>query len=78
PELPDGVRHGDGPYGDGSPHYVCGPRIHDYLQELHREVIARYPGRLLTVGEMPGVTVEQARLFTDPRRAELDMVFQFE
>ncbi|MFJ5656345.1 alpha-glucosidase [Streptomyces microflavus] len=78
PELPDGVRHGDGPYGDGSPHYICGPRIHDYLQELHREVIARYPGRLLTVGEMPGVTVEQARLFTDPRRAELDMVFQFE
>jgi len=78
PELPDGALHGDGPYGDGSPHYVCGPRIHDYLQEIHREVIARYPGRLLTVGEMPGVTVEQAQLFTDPRRAELDMVFQFE
>ena len=33
---------------------------------------------LLTVGEMPGVTVEEARLFTDPARAELDMVFQFE
>jgi oligo-1,6-glucosidase len=27
---------------------------------------------------MPGVTVEQARLFTDPARAEVDMVFQFE
>ena len=26
----------------------------------------------------PGVTVEQARLFTDPARAEVDMVFQFE
>ncbi|MFC8284016.1 glycoside hydrolase family 13 protein [Streptomyces cyaneofuscatus] len=78
PELPDGELRGDGPYGDGSPHYVCGPRIHDYLQEMHREVFARYPGRLLTVGEMPGVTVEQARLFTDPRRAEVDMVFQFE
>ena len=33
---------------------------------------------LLTVGEMPGVTVEEARLFTDPARAEVDMVFQFE
>ncbi len=32
----------------------------------------------LTVGEMPTVTLEQARLFTDPARAELDMVFQFE
>ena len=38
------------------------------------------PGRdgLLTVGEMPGVTVEEARLFTDPARGELDMVFHFE
>ena len=27
---------------------------------------------------MPGVTVEQAQLFTDPARAEVDMVFQFE
>ncbi|WP_432062307.1 glycoside hydrolase family 13 protein [Streptomyces sp. S1] len=78
PALPDGVPRGDGPYGDGSPSYVCGPRVHAYLREMHREVMARYPGRLLTVGEMPGVTVEQARLFTDPDRAELDMVFQFE
>lgn len=78
PALPDGEVHDRGPYGDGSPYFVCGPRIHDFLHEMHREVIARYPGRLLTVGEMPGVTVEQARLFTDPARAELDMVFQFE
>ncbi len=78
PALPDGAVTGDGPLGDGSPHFVCGPRIHDHLQEMHREVFARYPGRLLTVGEMPGVTVEQARLFTDPARAEVDMVFQFE
>ena len=33
---------------------------------------------LLTVGEMPGVTLEEARLFTDPARGEVDMVFQFE
>ena len=33
---------------------------------------------LLTVGETPGATVEEARLFTDPARGELDMVFQFE
>ncbi|MET9668853.1 alpha-glucosidase [Streptomyces sp. NPDC006475] len=78
PALPDGAVTGDGPLGDGSPHFVCGPRIHDHLQEMHREVFARYPGRLLTVGEMPGVTVEQARLYTDPARAEVDMVFQFE
>ena len=27
---------------------------------------------------MPGVTLEQAQLFTDPARGEVDMVFQFE
>jgi oligo-1,6-glucosidase len=27
---------------------------------------------------MPGVSVEQARLYTDPARGEVDMVFQFE
>jgi oligo-1,6-glucosidase len=41
-------------------------------------VFAGRPDRLLAVGEMPGVTVADARLFTDPRRAEVDMVFQFE
>ena len=33
---------------------------------------------LLTVGEMPGVTVDEAKLFTDPARHEVDMVFQFD
>ncbi|GAB2627975.1 hypothetical protein GCM10027168_69610 [Streptomyces capparidis] len=75
PALPDGIVPEGGRYGDGTPHYVCGPRIHDYLAEMHREVLAGHPRRLLTVGEMPGVTVEQARLFTDPARRELDMVF---
>jgi oligo-1,6-glucosidase len=79
----DGHLH-DGPplpgsaLGDGSASYICGPRIHEFLQEMHREVFAGRPDAALTVGEMPGVTVEQARLFTDPARAEVDMVFQFE
>jgi oligo-1,6-glucosidase len=79
----DGSLH-DGPpipgaaLGDGSASYLGGPRIHEFLQEMHREVFAGREGALLTVGEMPGVTVEQARLFTDPARGEVDMVFQFE
>jgi oligo-1,6-glucosidase len=76
--LPDGLVHPGALHGDGTPHYLCGPRIHEFLAELHREVFADRPGAFLTVGEMPGVTVEQARLFTDPARAEVDMVFQFE
>lgn len=75
--LPDGaVTHGV--LGDGSPHFQCGPRIHEFLQEMHEQVFAGRPGRLLTVGEMPGVTVDEAVLFTDPDRHEVDMVFQFE
>ncbi|HKH18362.1 MAG TPA: alpha-glucosidase, partial [Solirubrobacteraceae bacterium] len=76
PALPDGHGAG-GAFVTGSEHYICGPRIHEFLAEMHREVFAGRDG-LLTVGEMPGVTVDEARLFTDPARAELDMVFQFE
>ncbi|SES45418.1 oligo-1,6-glucosidase [Pedococcus cremeus] len=79
-ELPlrDGEPIGDGPWGDGSPSYICGPRIHEFLQEMHREVFEGRGDALLTVGEMPAVTVEDAVLFTDPARHEVDMVFQFE
>ena len=76
--LRDGTPIDGGPWGDGSPSYICGPRIHEFLQEMHREVFADRAGRLLTVGEMPAVTVEDAVLFTDPARREVDMVFQFE
>lgn len=81
--APDGHLH-DGPplpgssLGDGSASYLCGPRIHEFLAEMHLEVFAGRDGTFLTVGEMPGVTVEEAVLFTDPARAEVDMVFQFE
>src|SRR3954452_3415098 len=68
PGLPDGV---------GGEHYICGPRIHESLQEMHREVFAGRDG-LLTVGEMPGVTLEHAQRYTDPANGEVDMVFQFE
>ncbi len=76
-DLPDGETSGDGVYGDGFPHYAHGPRLHEFLQEMHREVFEGRSG-LLTVGEMPGVSPEKAVLFTDPARRELDMVFQFE
>ena len=78
PALPDGRVLEGGAYGDGAEFFICGPRIHEFLQEMHASVFASRPSALLTVGEMPGVTVDQARLFTDPARGEVDMVFQFE
>ena len=78
PRLPDGQPVDGGPWGDGTPFFVCGPRIHEFLHEMHERVFAGRDAALLTVGEMPMVTVDDARLFTDPARAEVDMVFQFE
>ncbi|GIF09322.1 alpha-glucosidase [Actinoplanes siamensis] len=75
--LPDGRLPAGSAYADGSAGFVGGPRLHEFLQEMHREVFEGREG-LLTVGEMPGVTVEEARLHTDPRRQEVDMVFQFD
>ena len=76
--LPDTTPRPGSPYGPGDQHFTCGPRNHEFLQEMYREVFAGRPGHVLTVGEMPSVTIGQAVLFTAPERHELDMVFQFE
>ena len=61
-----------------STHAAMGAQIHDYLQEMNAQVFAGREADLITVGEMPGVSVEDAQLFTGADRLELDMVFQFE
>ncbi len=58
--------------------FVNGPRVHEFLQELAREVWADREVPLLTVGETPRASLADAQLFTDPARGEVDMVFQFE
>ncbi|MFS0950382.1 alpha-glucosidase, partial [Enterococcus thailandicus] len=53
-----------------------GPRLHEYLQEMNTET---FGGKdLLTVGETWGATPEIAKQYSDPKRNELSMVFQFE
>ncbi len=76
--LPDGLLAEGMLYGDGGPFYISGPRVHEFLHEMHLQVFAHRSSPLLTVAEMPGVNVRDAVLFTDPRREEVDMVFQFE
>jgi oligo-1,6-glucosidase len=78
PALPDGVPFAAGALGNGFPHFICGPRNHEFLAEMHREVFEGRDRPVLTVAEMPGVTLEQAVEFTAPERREVDMVFQFE
>ncbi len=77
-DLPDGEVPEGALYGDAYPYFGQGPRLHEFLHEMHQRVFLGRGDRYLTVGEMPGVDVEQARRFTDPANGELDMVFQFE
>jgi len=76
--LPDTEPRPGSRYGPGDQHFICGPRNHEFLADMYREVFAGRPGHVLTVGEMPGVTIGEAVLFTAAERHELDMVFQFE
>ena len=62
--------------GQGEDIHFMGPRVHEFLQEMHQEVLAGED--LLTVGECPGATVDDAIDFTDPERKELHMIFTFE
>lgn len=53
-----------------------GPKLHEYLQEMNK---AALEGKdLLTVGETWGATPDVAKLYSNPERHELSMVFQFE
>ena len=78
PALPDGERLPGDLYGNGTPYFRNGARLHEYLQEMHTQVFAGRDPRYLTVGECHGTPVELARLLTDQRRGELDMLFHFE
>lgn len=75
PRYPDGVVD-NGLYGNMSPFVCNGPHVHEYLQEMNREVLSRYD--LVTVGEASGVTVEEAKKYANLDNTELNMVFQFE
>ncbi|MCT0055011.1 alpha-glucosidase [Lactococcus lactis subsp. lactis] len=53
-----------------------GPKLHEYLHEMNQGTFGQK--NLLTVGETWGATPEIAELYSDPKRQELSMVFQFE
>lgn len=73
--YPDGDTH-NGLYGDFGPHVFNGPRVHEFLQEMNREVLSKYD--LITVGEAPGATPEEAKKYANLDGTELNMVFHFE
>lgn len=74
PGLPDGEV--EGLYGNFHPYSVNGPRVHEFLQEMNEKVLSKYD--LITVGETPDVTTEDAKQYAGENTHELNMVFQFE
>ncbi len=57
-------------------YYGMGPHLHDYLQEMNREVISKYD--IMTVAEGAGSTLKDASDLVDPDRHELNMAYHFE
>ena len=76
PGLPDGGQPRP-PFGVGHECFADGPRLHEFLQEMHSRTFARHPGSF-TVGEASNASPDTALLFCDPQRREFNMLIQFE
>ncbi|MCM3791081.1 alpha-glucosidase [Domibacillus indicus] len=74
--LPDGQQQEEGGYAWGGDYFLNGPRVHEYLQEMNRDVLSKYD--IMTVGECPGTSVEDAQRYANSEGTELNMIFTFE
>ncbi|WP_141431678.1 alpha-glucosidase [Bacillus sp. 03113] len=63
-------------YDWGGEFFMNGPRVHEYLQEMNREVLSKYD--IMTVGECPGASTMDAKQFSNCEGTELNMIFTFE
>ncbi len=76
PGLPDAEVTGSGRYQAPDKLVINGPRLLEFLGEMKESVLDRYD--LLTVGETPFVTTQDAIAITSEKDGYLNMVFQFE
>ncbi|MED3824985.1 alpha-glucosidase [Priestia flexa] len=71
PSAPGGKR-----YDWGGDYFMNGPRVHEYLQEMNREVLSKFD--IMTVGECPGASTSDAVKYANNEGTELNMIFTFE
>jgi oligo-1,6-glucosidase len=76
PGLPDAPVVTPDRYQPGGRYFINGPRLLEYLDEMKREVLSHYD--ILTVGETPQVSTQDALRLVDSETGALNMVFQFE
>jgi Glycosidases len=74
--LPDGPKKPNERYANITKFVPDGPRLNEFLQEMNKKVLSKYD--VMTVGEMPGSTPEDAIKYTGLDSNELNMVFQFD
>ena len=64
-------------YHPGSKYYVNGPRMHEYLREMHDKVLVKYSA--VSVGEMPGISnIKEIIRTVGSKSGELNMIFIFD
>ncbi len=56
--------------------YAQGPRLHEYLHEMNREVLQHYD--IMTVAEGPGTHTDNVLALVDADRQELNMNYHFD
>ncbi|UII30803.1 alpha-glucosidase [Fulvivirga ulvae] len=56
-------------------YYANGPRVHEFLKEMHREVLSKYD--IMTVGEGPGIDLDHGINYVEESGEELNMIFHF-
>lgn len=77
--LPDAPVSNDKSAVQKADDLVCnGPRVHEYIQKMRREVFDRYPdsvsiGEVICTGQ-----VDRIRQYVEPDRRELDMVYTYD
>lgn len=70
PKFPDGFEK------DFMKYYAVGPHLHDYLQEMNKEVFSKYD--VMSVAEGAGNSFDDAHNMVDADRSELNMAYAFD
>jgi oligo-1,6-glucosidase len=76
PGLPDAPVINNDQYQFGGQYFINGPRLMEFLAEMKQKVLSRYD--ILTVGETPLVSTQDAIEIANEETGALKMVFQFE
>ncbi|MFT8883945.1 MAG: alpha-glucosidase [Liquorilactobacillus hordei] len=74
--LPDAPNPEKAEFGSVEPMVADGPKLNEYLREMNDKVLSHYD--VMSVGEMPSSTPEDAIEYTGLEAKELNMVFQFD